>query len=96
MNFQKRAKHLGFWVGIVGVVLTSLQVEASSLNTWWKVLELIERTLSNPYLLTTTAMAIFGVLIDPSTSGITDGECKEVQQNTDLMIEDVEVNEYEQ
>lgn len=68
----ERYKNPWFWVGIGGIVLTTLQVEATSLTTWSNVGELIVRTVSNPYLLGTTAMAILGVFIDPTSKGIGD------------------------
>lgn len=71
---MNRIKNVYFWVGILGVILTALQVEASSLTTWNSVLVLIIDTLKNPYLLFTTAMAVLGVVIDPTTRGITDSK----------------------
>lgn len=68
----KRLKNPFFWIGIGGVILTSLQVEASTLTSWASVGDLIVRTASNPYLLCTTGMAVLGVLIDPTTKGIKD------------------------
>lgn len=68
----ERYKNPWFWVGIGGIVLTSLQVEASSLTTWANVGDLILKTVSNPYLLGITAMAILGVFIDPTSKGIGD------------------------
>lgn len=69
---MNRIKNVYFWVGISGVILTALQVEASSLTTWNSVLILILDTLKNPYLLFTTAMAVLGVVIDPTTNGLKD------------------------
>ena len=63
-NIEKKAasveryKNPWFWVGIGGILLTSLQVEASSLTTWASVGELVIKTVSNPFLLGTTAMAV--------------------------------------
>lgn len=71
---NKRIKNPYFWIGLVGVILTNLQVDASSLTSWDKVWELIINTKQNPYLLTTTIMAIVGVVIDPTTKGIRDGK----------------------
>lgn len=69
---MNRIKNVYFWVGILGVILTALQVEASSLTTWNSVLILILDTLKNPYLLFTTALAVLGVVIDPTTNGLKD------------------------
>ena len=68
----ERYKNPWFWVGIGGIVLTSLQVEASSLTTWASVGELVIKTVSNPFLLGTTAMAVLGVFINPTSKGLGD------------------------
>lgn len=69
---MNRFKNIYFWIGLVGVILTSLQVEASSLTTWNSVGQLIINTVQNPYLLFTTAMAVIGVVVDPSSKGLKD------------------------
>nr|DAM39217.1 MAG TPA: holin [Caudoviricetes sp.] len=68
----ERYKNPWFWVGIGGIVLTSLQVEASTLTTWASVGELVIKTVSNPFLLGTTAMAVLGVFINPTSKGLGD------------------------
>lgn len=67
-----RIKNPYFWIGLFGVILTALQVEASTLTSWDKVLRLIMDTIQNPYLLTTTIMAVIGVVVDPTTRGAKD------------------------
>lgn len=69
---KDRIKNPYFWIGLVGVILTALQVEASTLTSWDKVLQLIVNTIQNPYLLTTTVMAVIGVVVDPTTRGAKD------------------------
>ena len=71
-NNVERYKNPWFWVGIGGILLTSLQVEASSLTTWASVGDLILKTVSNPFLLGTTAMAVLGVFINPTSKGLGD------------------------
>mgnify|MGYP000986447908 FL=1 len=68
----ERYKNPWFWVGIGGIVLTSLQVEASTLTTWASVGELIIKTASKPFLLGPTAMAVLGVFINPTSKGLGD------------------------
>ena len=69
---KDRIKNPYFWIGLVGVILTALQVEASTLTSWDKVLQLIIDTIQNPYLLTTTVMAVIGVVVGPTTRGAKD------------------------
>ena len=82
---RNRIKNPYFWIGLVGVILTALQVEASSLTTWESVIRLVVDTLCNPYLLVTTIMAVSGVFIDPTTTGIKDKrEIGEIEGIRDL------------
>lgn len=69
---KTRYKNPYFWIGLIGVILTSLQVEGSQLNTWPSVGKLIIDTVQNPYVLFTTVMAILGVFVDPTTGGFKD------------------------
>lgn len=71
-NNIERYKSPWFWVGLGGIILTSLQVEASSLTTWASVGDLILKTVSNPFLLGTTGMAVLGVFINPTSKGLGD------------------------
>lgn len=67
---MNKIKNPYFWIGLIGVILTALQVEASTLTSWDKVLLLILDTLKNPYLLTTTTMAVLGVVTDSTQKAI--------------------------
>lgn len=67
---MNKIKNPYFWIGLIGVILTALQVEASTLTSWDKVLLLIIDTLKNPYLLTTTTMAVLGVVTDSTQKAI--------------------------
>lgn len=67
---MNKIKNPYFWIGLIGVILTALQVEASTLTSWNKVLLLIVDTLKNPYLLTTTTMAVLGIITDSTQKAI--------------------------
>lgn len=83
-SLKKRLRNPYFYVGLLGVVLTALQVEASTLTTWNSVLKLIIDTVQNPYLLFTVAMAVTGVFVDPTTAGLTDEDREERRFRGDL------------
>lgn len=72
-----RYKNPYFWVGVLGVILTSLQVEASSLTSWNKVWVLILGTLQNPFLLGTTIMGLLGVFTNHPVEEIENKKEKE-------------------
>lgn len=74
---MNKIKNPYFWIGLIGVILTALQVEASTLTSWNKVLLLIVDTVKNPYLLITTTMAVLGVITDSTQKVINKEKNKE-------------------
>ena len=72
INFKVRAKNVYFWVGLVGVILSAMGVSASMFTSWKIVWDAIVNLVSNPFMLGSVALAIIGVLVDPTTKGITD------------------------
>ena len=72
INFKVRAKNIYFWVGLVGVILSAMGVSASMFTSWKIVWDAIVNLVSNPFMLGSVALAIIGVLVDPTTKGITD------------------------
>ncbi len=71
-NLQKRLTNVYFWIGLIGVLGTALQVDGATLTSWDSLGKLITSTVSNPYVLFTTIMAIVGVFVNPATKGLTD------------------------
>ena len=76
----KRIRNPWFWIGIIGIVLTAIGVDPSTLTSWAAVADTFMNVIKNPFMLVTAAMAIIGVFIDPSTAGITDST--EVRETT--------------
>lgn len=69
---SKRIKNPYFWVGLVGIFLTAIGVDPSTMTTWAAVGDTFMNVVKNPFMLVTAAMAIIGVFVDPSTVGIKD------------------------
>lgn len=69
---KKRMKNLYFWIGLIGVILTAVGVDAETLITWEAVWNAVCDLVKNPYLLGCAAAAIIGVVVDPSTEGLKD------------------------
>ena len=67
-----RFKNIGFWIGIIGVILTAAGIEPSTLTSWNVLFNNIVEVVKNPYMLITIIMAVVGVFTDPTTPGITD------------------------
>lgn len=68
----KRIKNPWFWVGLVGIILTAMGVDASTLTSWNAVGTAFMNLITNPFMLGSVAMAVLGVFVDPSTKGLGD------------------------
>lgn len=71
---KHRIKNPYFWIGLAGVILTAMGVNAETFTTWQAVADALLALLKNPYLLGSVAIAVLGVFVDPSTSGLKDGK----------------------
>ena len=69
---RNRIKNPYFWIGIIGVVLTAMGVNAETFTTWQAVAGALTELIKNPYLLGSVAIAVLGVFVDPSSSGLKD------------------------
>lgn len=69
-----RFKNIGFWIGIIGVVLTAAGIDPTTLTSWDILFNNLVAVVKNPYMLVTIAMAIVGVFTDPTTAGIRDNK----------------------
>jgi phi LC3 family holin len=72
INIPVRFKNPWFWVGLVGVVLSAMGVSADMFTSWRTVWNAIVNLASNPFMLGSVVLAVLGVFIDPTTSGIGD------------------------
>lgn len=71
---NNRIRNPYFWIGLIGVVLTAMGVNAESFSTWSAVKDALVGLIQNPYMLGSVAIAILGVFVDPSTKGLKDGK----------------------
>ncbi len=71
---QQRLKNPYFWVGLVGLVIATLGVDAQSLTTWGAVGVLFWDTVQNPVKICAVCMAVLGIFVDPTTKGIADSD----------------------
>ena len=72
INIPVRMKNPWFWVGLVGVVLAAMGVSPEMLTSWGAVADAALELISNPFMLASGFMAVLGVFVDPTTSGISD------------------------
>ena len=72
LNLTVRAKNPWFWVGLAGVILTAMGVSPDMLTSWGAVADAFRNLITNPFLLGSVAVAVLGVLVDPTTAGMSD------------------------
>lgn len=72
MNLKVRIKNVYFWIGLVGVILTAMGISPEMLTSWQAVYDAFISLISNPFMLGSVFIAVVGVLVDPTTSGISD------------------------
>ena len=69
-----RFKNPWFWVGLCGTILTAMGVSPEMFTSWGAVWEAMVNMVRNPYMLVSVALAVLGVFVDPTTSGISDSK----------------------
>ena len=74
INFPVRFKNPWFWVGLCGTILAAMGVSPEMFTSWDAVWEAVVNMVSNPYMLVSVVLAVLGVFVDPTTSGISDSK----------------------
>lgn len=74
INVPVRFQNPWFWVGLGSVILTAMGVSPEMLTSWPAVGQAIKDLFTNPFLLSTTALAVLGVFVDPTTKNIGDSD----------------------
>lgn len=76
INWKVRIKSVQFWIGLIGVIMSPmlayLNLSYSDLTTWESVGNVFMMFVQNPFLIATVAMAVIGVITDPTTKGMSD------------------------
>lgn len=74
INIPVRFKNPWFWVGLCGTILTAMGVSPEMFTSWGAVWEAIVNLINNPFMLVSVVLAVLGVFVDPTTSGISDSK----------------------
>ena len=72
INWKVRVKNPYFWIGLVGVILTAMGVSPEMFTSWSAVGNQLLEFISNPFMIGSVIVAVLGVLVDPTTTGISD------------------------
>ena len=71
---NNRFRNIGFWVGLIGIVLTAAGIDPATLTSWDVLANNLLEIIRNPYMIVSVVMAVVGVFTDPTTPGIKDHE----------------------
>lgn len=74
INWKVRAKNVWFWVGLVAMFFCAIGIDASTLTSWGALLDSLKDFISNPFLIGTVIVALFGYVQDPTTAGFGDSK----------------------
>ena len=78
MNFVVRFRNPVVWVQIIAVVAAQIMAyfgyTGADFTTWPMVWHTIVAAVQNPFLMVSVAIAVAGVLNDPTTAGLGDSE----------------------
>lgn len=72
MNIPVRMQNVWFWIGLIGTILAAMNVSPEMFTSWELVIQEIAALFSNPFRLGCVFVAVLGVFVDPTTSGIGD------------------------
>lgn len=74
INIPVRFKNPWFWVGLCGTILTAMGVSPEMFTSWGAVWEAVVNLFGNPFMLVSVVLAVLGVFVDPTTTGIGDSK----------------------
>ena len=72
INIPVRLRNWAFWVGLGATILAAMDVSPEMFTSWSILWQSVVDLINNPYRLGCVFLAIMGVLVDPTTSGIGD------------------------
>ena len=74
INLPVRMKNPWFWVGLCGTILAAMGVSPEMFTSWGAVWEAVVNLINNPFMLVSVVLAVLGVFVDPTSSGISDSK----------------------
>lgn len=74
LNWLVRAKNPNFWIGLVGIALVAMGVDAAMFTSWQTVIDSIVALVKNPFMLVSVLIAVWGYIQDFTTKGVSDSD----------------------
>ena len=72
LNIPVRFKNWAFWLGLGATILAAMNVTPEMFTSWELLGQEFLMLVRNPFRLGCVVVAIIGVFVDPTTSGIGD------------------------
>lgn len=72
LNWLVRAKNPNFWIGLVGIALVAMGVDASMFTSWQAVIDSGVALVKNPFMLGSVLIALWAYVQDFTTKGLSD------------------------
>ena len=78
INWKVRIKNPVFWanivIAIVAPILAGLGMQWENITTWGALGNILLKAISNPVIVVSVIVSIWGVINDPTTKGIKDSK----------------------
>lgn len=71
-NWLVRIKNPNFWIGLIGMLMCAMHVEASMFTSWEIVAERLVELIKNPFMVGSVLVALWGYVQDFTTKGTGD------------------------
>lgn len=100
-NWLVRIRNPNFWIGLIGIFMMAMGVDASMLTSWQIVIDNLIELIKNPFMIGSVLLALWGYVQDFTTKGVGDtdrvmtytepGKCSETVADESVDSEESEV-----
>lgn len=81
INWKIRIKNPYFWLGLCSVIIAASGISPESITSWTMIGDVLLDFISNPFAVISVIVAIIGVILDPTTAGVSDSARALTYQN---------------
>lgn len=93
INWKLRIKNPYFWLGLGGAIIAASGISPESITSWSMIGKVLLDFISNPFAVVSVIVTIVGVILDPTTAGVSDSQ-RALSYNT-LKDSDIQYGEEE-
>ena len=74
INWKLRVKNPYFWLGLGGAIIAASGISPESITSWSMIGQVLLDFISNPFVVVSVIVTIVGVILDPTTAGMSDSQ----------------------